>query len=1038
MSTVLGASDPGPGMGLRLEMCLFGPMEVRVDARPLPRLRSRKGLWLLSLLALRAGRDVDRSWVAGTLWPGADAEHGRRSLRQSLHDLRLALGSDAYRLACDAPCTLRLDLRGATLDVQAFDDAIAAGDLESLKYAVRLYRGPLLEDCSEEWVLEDRRRRELAYVYALATLAAGVAAQGDLASEARYLRLAATADPFNEELRCALMRNLSLCGNAGAALNVYTDLRALLWRELTVEPAEETTALFRKLRAETRARAAPRSRGKASAGAVDPGPLAHAPAAPSPAVSEGAPRATRHLPLPLTELIGRDLEVREVITRLGSGRLVTLTGTGGIGKTRLSLQVAEELAARFSDGVRFVDLAPVADPARVVDAVRSALEISSDDGREEPLQVVRRYLSGRRLLLVLDNCEHLLDACAAVAHALLQHCEGLHILATSRQVLGVHGEVVWRVPSLPVPVETGSSRTEGRPRQVTVDAAALEAYPSVRLFLERARSVKPLFEITARNALAVAEVCRRLDGIPLALELAAARVGAMPVEAIALRLDDRFRILNGGSRTALPRQQTLRATLDWSYDLLTPTERVLMRRLSVFAGGWTLEAAQAVCESAEVQPRESESPSPAPVLSDHEVFDSLTALVEKSLVLYEEQAQGGRYRLLETVRQYFRERLQAEGEEAAVLGRHLGYFVQYAEEADRQLTGAGQDDWLERLETDYDDLVAALDWSLSPSAIHGDPSHVEKGLRLAGALGHFWLIRGYLTEGRQRLRQALDLAPPSSQARGAAATAAGNLAHRQGDYEAAQAMHEEALAISRRDGREARVAASLTNLGIIALARTDLASARSLWEEALSLRREHGDRWELASSLHNLGALAIVQEDFEAARPLLEEGLAIRRELGDHWVIAGSLHNLGLVAHGQGDYAAARALHKESLALRRDLRAPVGVADSLEALGDAICALCTEGQAGGDTAAMAARLVGAAASLREAVHAPLPRSEQEGLDRQIARTRAFLGERVFEAAWEQGRAMAWERAVAYALGESPKAFTQCGGRVASKDTVSKR
>jgi predicted ATPase/DNA-binding SARP family transcriptional activator len=924
--------DTAPGLQIRL----FGPLEVRIGPHLLLRLRTRKGLWLLALLALRGGREVERSWLAATLWPDVGEADARRSLRQRLHDLRLALGPEAWRLAGEAPRMLRLDLCGAFVDVLSFDATIARGDLDSLAAAVQLYRGPLLEECAEEWVLAERQRREQAFVLALERLAASATARGEHAAAASYLRQAVSADPFRDELQRALMEAHAEGGNPADALLVYREYRARLWREMAAEPAEETTALFRRLRDETRARARPPR-------SVAPSPHHRLPPSPS------SPVPCR-LPLPLTPLIGREEAVEDIIGRLAAGRLVTLTGIGGIGKTRLALQVAEKLADEFEAGAAFVDLAPLADSGTVPEAVRAALGVPLGAARQEPTEALRHYLAARRLLLVLDNCEHLLGACAALADALLGQCQGLRILAASRQALGLPGETVWRVPSLALP---GT-------QQLTPDS--LLQYAAVRLFVERARAVGASFGLTPRQALAVAQVCRRLDGIPLALELAAARMKALSVEQLNERLDDRFRLLTGGSRAALPRQLTLRATLDWSYDLLSEPERVLMRRLSVFAEGWTLEAAEAVCSGVRDErvpsdlnaqdQRQQQASVPPERLNADEVLDLLTSLVEKSLVLYEEQGGEGRYRLLETVRQYFSERLLQSGEGEATRGRHLDYYLAMAEEAEPQLMGAQQGEWLERLETEHDNLRAALMFARSDHSDFGLPTDQdpirnpkskiqneeqsaikEMGLRLAGALWRFWSVRGYLTEGREQLAQALARAPAATASRAKALETAGSLAYRQADYRSARSLQEESLAIRRAIGDRRGLAASLRNLGLVSLHQGDYGAAHSLHEESLAINRELGNRWGIAVSLRDLGSVAHTEGEYVAARSLYEESLAILRELGDRVGIANSLRNMGSIAFLQGKYETARSLFEESLAIRRELGDRPGIAGSLHDLG---------------------------------------------------------------------------------------------------------
>jgi len=460
------------------------------------------------------------------------------------------------------------------------------------------------------------------------------------------------------------------------------------------------------------------------------------------------------MPVQLTSFVGREKEKAEVERLLRTTRLLTLTGAGGAGKTRLALQAAAHLLDEFKDGVWFVDLAPISEPTLVPHAVATAMKIPEQQGRPT-LTALSEYLHPRQLLLILDNCEHLLVACAGLADALLRACPHLKILTTSRQPLEVEGETTWRVPSLPLPdVQQRMLSPEG-----------LRANDAVRLFVERASAASPEFGLTDRNAMVVAKVCNRLDGIPLAIELAAARVRTMSVERIVERLDDRFRLLATGGSTALPRHRTLRGAMDWSYDLLSEAERAMLRRLSVFAGGFTLDAAEGVCAGDSVQ--------------RDDVLPLLTQLVDKSLVVLYEHDGTERYRLLETVRQYTADKLAESGESADTRRRHRDWYLALALQADAELRGPTQRVWIARLEAERDNVRAALAWSLSEDG-------GEAGLRLAGAMAWFWVMQANVNEGREWLEKALSsVREPSPAARAKALNGAGIMAWRQGDLVAA-------------------------------------------------------------------------------------------------------------------------------------------------------------------------------------------------------------------------------------------------------------
>jgi predicted ATPase/class 3 adenylate cyclase len=684
-----------------------------------------------------------------------------------------------------------------------------------------------------------------------------------------------------------------------------------------------------------------------------------------------------NLPQQLTSFIGREKELAEAETLLGRTRLLTLTGAGGCGKTRLAMQVAADLLESYPDGVWLVELGALADAGLVPQTVAAVLGLRESPGKSVT-QTLTEHLKSRHLMLVLDNAEHLLAACAALADAVLRQCPQVVLLASSREGLGMSGELTFRVPSLSMP----DPKRDATPEK-------LLPYESVRLFIERAQFHRPQFAVTHQNAPALASVCSRLDGIPLAIELAAARMRSMSVEEVNQRLDQRFRLLTGGSRTALPRQQTLRSLIDWSYDLLNEAEQALLCRVSVSAGGWTLDAAEQVCSGEGVDERA--------------VLDLLTSLVDKSLVVAEERNGATRYRQLETVRQYARDRLLERGDEAQWQRRHLAHFLAMAEAAEPQLMGADQQAWLDRLETEHDNLRSALAWSAAAGG------YAAGGLRLAGALWRFWLVRGYLAEGRGWLSGPLAAAPsgPAAAPRAMALHGAGAMAWQQGEYSAARTLHEESLAIRRELGDRRGIAASLHSLGNVARKQGDFPSAQALCEESLAIRRELGDRWGIAASLGNLGNVAAEQGDYPAARALHAESLAVRRELGDRWGIGNSLNNMGNVAYDQGDYPSAQALYEESLTIRQELGNRWGIAWSLEGLAYAAFALAGPGRA--------ARIWGGAERLREEIASPLPPGDRPRYDHKVAAARTTLGDAAFDLAWQEGRAMTLEQVVEYAL-----------------------
>ncbi len=610
----------------------------------------------------------------------------------------------------------------------------------------------------------------------------------------------------------------------------------------------------------------------------------------------------RHnLPHQLSSFIGREAEVAQIAASLSANRLVTLVGSGGCGKSRLAVQVGAEWLSADSDGVWLVELASLNDPVLVAQTVATALGVTQRSAREWHAELLD-YLRRRRLLLILDNCEHLLDAVAELAEQILRQCPQVIILATSRESLALAGETTIRVASLAVPPMDG-------------DPAALAENEAVRLFITRAGEALPGFALMAENVAAVTEICRRLDGLPLALELAAARVRSMTPGQIAQRLDERFKLLTGGSRTALPRQRTLQAAVDWSYQLLGEDEQVVLQEASVFVGGWTLEQAEAVCGGERLGP--------------WEVADALTALVDRSMAQFDPIA--GRYSLLETIRHYAAERLLETGSQA-VRDRHLAWFANLAERAYAHRSRPAAREWLARLETDRANLRAALDWCSAR------PEHPGAGLRLAGHLYWFWDLKGYWAEGRAQLEAAL--------ARGAedcpdrdqilARQGAGLLTMHLDDLDAAERWDRLGLELCEQLGDRVAYCRLRHNLGRVAQRREDLTTATELIAASLAEQRGLDDPEGLAISLHSLGNLRSLQGDQDQARELLEESLELLRTQGDLGGAAYCLSSLGTVAQLKGDLEAAPRMHEQSLALQHELGDKRGQMFSLANLGVAL------------------------------------------------------------------------------------------------------
>jgi len=716
-------------------------------------------------------------------------------------------------------------------------------------------------------------------------------------------------------------------------------------------------------------------------------------------------------------------------------RLLTLIGPGGTGKTRLSLQLAGDLLTRFPDGAWLIELAPLTEPEQVVPAATSALHLPSIPG-VPPLDMLTNYLRAKRLLLILDNCEHLVEACARLADHLLRACPQLVILASSREALGIGGESVYRLAPLSLP---GAE---------TVDAAALCRFESVELFYERAALVRPDFTLTDHNAPAIAQIARRLDGIPLALELAAARVRLLSPEQIAARLDDRFRLLTGGSRTALPRQQTLRALIDWSYDLLNEQERGLLRQLSVFAGGWTLEAAEAICP-------------------DLPVLDTLSLLADKSLVAVDDDPGGEpRYRLLETVRQYARDRLFESGEAEAARDRHLAYYLGWNEANDHHMNMSGLREWAIRMRLEHDNCLAALDW-----AMERDP---DQALRLVGNLADFWGRREYMAQGRYKLKAALDRVaalPPlegegarqrlaaqarawlgvansylqfgeQAQARAAMAEsvrlyrawaqppAEGQpslldqhprlglalaqqafIAFNTGDPDLAYQSVTEAIAHNRATGDVHSLAYALgIQSDYLLTQRGDVAAARAAIEEAIRLIGPTLS-FGAAMSRGNLARLASVQGDFDAARQHLQEALRIVEQVDDPFATNIVRSELAHLERRTGQLETASQLYRECVITWGKFGHHAAAVREVECLAYIARA---QGQP-----ARAARLLGAAQAARQRINAQQAVREQAEHAAELDLLRADLPAPDYDAAWDEGKTLSLEQAVALALQAQP-------------------
>jgi predicted ATPase/DNA-binding CsgD family transcriptional regulator len=1000
--------------GFRLSV---GPWTIQRD-----KWRSRKAAALFKLLALAPGHNLHREQVMEALWPNSAKQAASNNLRQVLYAARRVLdpASDSHKsyLSLEDEHLVLCPEGDLWVDVDAFEEAARTARYARgpavYQAAIDLYAGDLLpDDRYEEWAevrREELRQHHLTLLMELAELHEG-RGERDLAIEA--LRRATSEEPTLEEAHASIMRLHALSGRPEHALAQYERLRNALQSGIGTRPAEAT----RRLRDEI------------AAGTLLPTPPA------GPAQSVPSDDAKHNLTAPMSSFVGREREMVEIKRALSMTRLLTLTGAGGTGKTRLALEVARDLVGSYPDGVWMVELAPITEPGLVAQEVANVLGVQERPG-ESLADTLAEALEAQEMLLVLDNCEHHIEEAMRMVDALLASCIRLKVFATSREPLGDSEEVVWGVGPLSVP---------GRRGRQTPDELA--GYESVRLFAERALLTERAlygssgFALGPDNASAVAEISRRLEGIPLAIELGAAWVGTLTVKQILERLEASLGLLKGG-RTLASRQRTLRGAMDWSHELLGEPERALFRRLSVFAGGWTLQAAEAVGVGERVE--------------EEGVLELLWNLVNKSLVVAEagKQEPAARYRMLEPIRQYASEKLM-EGEEGEqVRRRHATFFLAMAEEAQPELEGPQQVSWTERLEREHDNLRAALSWVL-------DRGEGELGLRFGEALWRFWIARGYLGEGMRWLQETLVTGDKAaSLVRVKVLEGMGWLTQAQGDTERAEAAYEEMLTQSRELGEKGDVATALNSLGNLAAARGDNERARSLleenmavlqglderstattlkrhhvlillgslalhdegeparavalWEESLALVREVGDVDRIGTNLMMLGFAAVVKGDYERARMVCEEALALSGEgdSGVRWFVPESLVNRGLAELGQGEHERAAASFSKGLKLAREMGTKLSIPTSLEGMASLAGAL--------KEATRAARLWGAVEAARRESGLALSPTERAVHEPYLASARSQLGEEGWEEALIVGRAMSLEEAAEYALSEEER------------------
>jgi predicted ATPase/DNA-binding SARP family transcriptional activator len=915
-----------------LEVNLLGACEVWRQGKPIsPRIwPQKKAFALFKRMVSERGRVFTQEHLIELFYPEWDLQKATQNLFKRISEVRRALeprlkkgtaskfirnaGLDGY---CFRPKIFCL------VDLEVFQTHMAAGQKAELENrwaqarehylrAIELYRGDYLsDDLYEEWTQDLRSYWREQYLTGLSRLAESHARLGEFEQAIGLCQRVLNVEPGRESVYHQKMLYLSLTQETSTSQDDRS--RDGLDPEQSARPQVEPVRL-------------PWESANGKRRGMYPPPVL---------------TSVRHnLPMPLTSFVGRVRETAELQQLLSQTRLLTLTGLGGSGKTRLALHLVADLVREFPHGIWWIELAPVSDPGLISQSVAAVLNIKSESQR--PLiEELFDYLRNRQLLLILDNCEHLVHSCAQWVGRLLRACPSLKVLTTSREILGVPGEIVWSVPPLGLPKANG-----------TVHLDSLAAADAVRLFVERAGSVKPGYQLTERNAASIAQICQRLDGIPLAIELAAVRSNTLSAQEILTRLDDCLQLLTGSARAALPRHQTLTAALDWSYDLLPAEEKGFLARFSVFAKSSNLEAAERVCAVAPLRTKQRHAPQ-RENCNPSSTLNLLTRLVEKSLVLADEHENETRYRLLEIVRQYSLTKLVRSGKAECLRAknldievgkctrnRHLYFYLKLAEQAEAECSGKNQKRWLDRLELEHGNLQVALEWARLR------PEHQEVALRLAGALGWFWEVRGYWEEGYRRLTELLADASRTRQSEGKcnplrakwiakAFTAAGALAWRRGDYDQAAALSEKGLGLYQKTGDRRGIASALNVLGLVAHYRGEYQRAIGFYQESLDLCRALGDPRGEASTLNNLGRVAYYQGDHAQAQGLLEQSLALWQALKDEWGMAMVLLLLGEVALAQSEGRRAELLFAEGLELCRRLGEKRGIALALNLSGAA-------------------------------------------------------------------------------------------------------
>lgn len=1002
------AFDPGT-ISPTLSIVLLGGFQMRYRNEVLKTINTNRLQSLLAYLALHKDSAISRQSLAFLFWPDTSEAQARANLRNLLHKLRAALSDADNFVFIDQHVVQWQPDSPFTLDVDQFlSFASQSTSVPDLKQAIQIYAGDFLPDCYEDWAQTVRENLRQTYLNSLEKLLLLLAKDRKRREALEYAQILLRQEPTREETYRHLMDLYAQCGDRASVARIYNTCVTVLERELGLEPSPATQKAYENF--------------------ITQATHWDLPADSSPDSLEQ--HFLHNLPVSLTSFVGRSQEIEQINILLSTNRLVTLCGPGGIGKTRLALTAVRQLVSNYRDGIFMVDLASVDHPEMVTGAIADTLQ-ANDEVRSAGLEGLINLLHNQNLLLLLDNCEHLTAEVGTIVIALLEACPQLRIVATSREALNVYGETVWQVPTLPVPALT---------EQIDLQDPAAQTQTwlsneSVELFIERAKSALPTFKPDSKALLTIAGICRHLDGIPLAIEMAAARVKTLTVNQIAQRLDNTLDLLKSPSNTALPRHRTMEAVMDWSYDMLTGRERELFARLSVFTGHFSLQAVEKICQGKGI--------------GEVEILELLASLVDKSLVGSLSMSPEARFRLHEIARQYGHQKLEAQRSLVHWQNLHLDYFVHLAEEAEPKLRASEQLEWLNRLDLEQENMRAALHLALQQNGA-SNHRYADRAARLAGALWVYWFIRGHFSEGRQLAEQVLALldrtTKPSSALAKVLYTAA-SFALFQGDFSRGKALTERSLAVSRERYDAFGEVISYHHCAMIANSEGDLSKGGRYYQRGLKISKRVKDPWLIGVMLNGLGNVAFSSHHYDSAFKYLQAKLEIGRHTGDKFQTLYSLISLVEMALEQGDIKQAAMLAEEELAVSKALGERRGLSSAMEHLGRIALQQGDYERAGGylkhalqvvwgtrDRATVlehmvhvvdyemkmcrfevAARLLAACEVALQSFPAGYRLTPQKLYERMIHDVREQLDSGVFTAAWTLGRLMSLEQAVSFAL-----------------------